>query len=95
MLMNDFLVSYDARRGSWNLGARWSDGGQFGTRAYFQVIIIIIIIIVIIIIVIIMQSYYFFQFSYIVLTFLLQLSSSPAELRVENVKEGEEGVYRF
>jgi len=29
--------SYDARRGSWNLGARWSDGGQFGTRAYFQV----------------------------------------------------------
>jgi len=52
------IYSYDARRGSWNLGARWSDGGQFGTRAYFQ------------------------------------LSSSPAELRVENVKEGEEGVYR-
>lgn len=37
------LLSYDARRGSWNLGARWSDGGQFGTRAYFQVIIIITI----------------------------------------------------
>ena len=26
---------------------------------------------------------------------IFQLSSSPAELRVENVKEGEEGVYRF
>ena len=46
MMMNDkqremTLLSYDARRGSWNLGARWSDNGQFGTRAYFQVMIII------------------------------------------------------
>ena len=46
MMMNDkqremTLLSYDARRGSWNLGARWSDNGQFGTRAYFQVMIFI------------------------------------------------------
>ena len=49
---------YDARRGSWNLGARWSDKNQFGDRAYFQ------------------------------------LSSSPAELRVEDIQESEAGIYR-
>jgi len=52
------IYSYDARHGTWNLGARWSDDQQFGTRAYFQ------------------------------------LSSSPAELRVENIKEHEAGLYR-
>ena len=54
----NFISSYDARHGTWNLGARWSDDHQFGTRAYFQ------------------------------------LSSSPAELRVENIKENEAGLYR-
>ena len=52
------FLSYDARHGTWNLGERWSDDHQFGTRAYFQ------------------------------------LSSSPAELRVENIKETEAGLYR-
>jgi len=52
------LYSYDARHGSWNLGARWSDDSQFGSRAYFQ------------------------------------LSSSPAELRIEDIKNSEAGVYR-
>ena len=50
--------SYDARHGSWNLGARWSDKSQFGDRAYFQ------------------------------------LSSTPAELRVEDIQDEEAGIYR-
>ena len=52
------MTSYDARHGSWNLGARWSDQTEFGPRAYFQ------------------------------------LSSSPAELRVEDIQEAEAGIYR-
>ena len=52
------LYSYDARHGSWNLGARWSDDNQFGARAYFQ------------------------------------LSSNPAELRVEDIMVSEAGMYR-
>ena len=52
------IYSYDARHGSWNLGARWSEPSQFGTRAYFQ------------------------------------LSSSPAELRVEDIQVMEAGIYR-
>ena len=53
------IYSYDARHGTWNLGARWSDERQgFGARAYFQ------------------------------------LSSSPAELRLEDVMEPEAGLYR-
>jgi len=31
------LYSYDARQGSFNEGARWSDSGQFGRRAYFHI----------------------------------------------------------
>ena len=30
------LFSYDARNGSWNQGARWSDEFKFGSRAYFD-----------------------------------------------------------
>lgn len=53
------IYSYDARHGTWNLGARWSDARHgFGERAYFQ------------------------------------LSSSPAELRLEDVREDEAGLYR-
>lgn len=53
------IYSYDARHGTWNLGARWSDERHgFGERAYFQ------------------------------------LSSSPAELRLEDVTGDEAGLYR-
>ena len=58
LLLSPSIASYDARHGSWNLGARWSDQTEFGARAYFQ------------------------------------LSSSPAELRVEDIQESEAGTYR-
>ena len=52
------IFSYDARNGAWNLGARWSDEFQFGSRAYFD------------------------------------LSKSPANLQVDNIKKSEAGIYR-
>ena len=72
------LYSYDARHGSWNLGARWSDAAQFGERAYFQVDLF--------------EGVMPAHDSNLPTS--LQLGSSPAELRVEGVRAAEAGVYR-